>query len=736
MKTSTPPTVNRTSEHLIFLLFLTSLLTPFLYSETSFFGFITERTGFFYAVTDCMVVVALFSPGFLTAKPSRIQMAMLLFLAIVGLADGLGVDPLLSYFSSYTRLDGFLTYLHLGLYFLVLARTPLSKTQWNRALFLSVSIAALIVLKGYFSTTGWQAIDRRLVATVGNPSFLASYLMMNVFIAIYLANQFPSVSRWRKALPTGAVVLILTGGIYLTGTRSAVLGLVAGILYLSAFLTWQQHRGLSTLLLRLSLVVAVLTGLFWLALSSDFLQKSSIVYRLTHYSGVNNTLSPRYVCWKIGLDAFAERPLLGWGQETFSYGFARHFDPTILVGGNFEWYDRTHSMLIDWAYSTGIGGLLAYLLIWVALVNTLRTNGTVLTVSDRGVLGAVFVAYFFFNMLNVDSLLPLQTFFLLLALANATPRHTGITWQRPTWLVPVRIACLFLILVIANYGVYELYRTGQALKTQQTLGDPQQRYDALEKSYYKATLRKLDLADLLESQTLTILQSDAQPAVKQFCYQRTVTVIDQQLDGHPRYTRLMARAASLFLAGGDTDKTIDLCQQIIDIEGPRRPSAFLQLGNAYLRKNEFGKAQVLFDQAYRLQPNWEEPLLYKALTFAVQRDTAQCYQTMRSINTETLVNKLNFVKQVYLQTGNPHAFVERIDQTNPKARFSPQVFMEWALMAFDTKDPVQMTSALNSFYNHFLHERFTYPQVKQIIDDGRRGIRPDVLATMIPELSR
>lgn len=308
MKPSTPPRGSRTSEQLIFFLFLGSLLTPFLYSETSFFGFITERTWFFYVVTDSMVVVALLTPGFLTTKPSHIQMAVMLFLGVVGLANGLGVDPLLSYFSSYTRLDGFLTYLHLGLYFLVLARTPLSKTQWNRALLLSVGIAALIVLKGYFSTTGWQAVDRRLVATVGNPSFLASYLLMNVFIAIYLANQFPSVSRWRKAVPVGATLLILAGGIYLTGTRSAVLGLVAGILYLSAFVTWQQHRGLSTLMLRLSLVIAGLIGLFWLALSNEFLQKSSIVSptiqaliipsRQGMYAGKSDSMpSPNAHCW-------------------------------------------------------------------------------------------------------------------------------------------------------------------------------------------------------------------------------------------------------------------------------------------------------------------------------------------------------------------------------------------------------------------------------------------------------
>ena len=356
--------------------------------------------------------------------------------------------------------------------------------------------------------------------------------------------------------------------------------------------------------------------------------------------------------------------------------------------------------------------------------------------SDRGLLGSVFVAYFFFNVINVDSLLPLQTFFGLLALVNATPDPPGNRPAKPAWLLPVRVVGLLLIGLLANYGACELYRTVQQLNKQQTLGDVQQRFDALEKTYHGATVRTLDLADLLESQTLSLLQSDAPPAVKQGYYQRTAGIMNEQLARHPQYTRLISRAALLHLAGAETDRAIDLYQRIINIEGTKRPSAFLQLGNAHLRKNEFGRAQALFDQAYRLQPRWEEPLLYKALTFAVQRDTARCFRLMRTISTQTLVTKISFVKQIYVQTGYPHAFVDRIDRTSPKAPFSPQVFMEWALTAFDTNDKVQMTSALNSFYNHYLHERFSYPQVKQIIDDGHRGIRPDVLSTMIPELSR
>ena len=731
---TTSSSISRPTIPVVYGLFLASLLTPLIYSEATFFGFISERTWYFSAVVEAMVLTTLFTTNFFPAKLSTLQTAVLLFLIVIFVADGWGVDPIQSYFSGYARMEGFLLYLHLGLYFFVLTRLSLSKNQWNLALLISATMAVFVVLKGYFSVAGHQAVDHRLISTVGNPSFLASYLLLHVFVAGYLFTQFTTISRLARGLLTGLAVFILISGVYLTGTRSAILGLAAGGIFLVVFLAWYRYRTISKIALWITALLAGLALTFWLVSQIAWLQKLPILYRLTHYSGVNNTFYPRYVCWKIALSGLAERPLLGWGQENFGYGFARHYDPDILLSGNAEWYDRAHNVPIDWAFSAGLIGLLAYLFIWFSLAQRLRARSVLLTSLEKGLLATLFVAYFFFNLLNFDNLLPLQLFFLLLAFIDTVPSESPVPSQPQPWLWPARLAMGAIVLLLANYAVYEPYQTLRQLDKQEQIGNVQERLQSLENIYRQVTGRKLDLADVMESLTLSVLQSDAPLVTKTACYQKTVSVMDEQMAEHPDFTRLMARVGSLYLAGGDLDKTIAICQKINAIEGAKRPTALLQLGNAYLYKSAFPQAMSSFDQAFRLQPRWQDPLLYKALAFAIQKDTAQCYQLLRQINTPTLVNKLLFVKQIYRQSGYPHEFLNRIEQTPDQAQFTPQVFVEWALAAFDSNDKSQMTSALNSFYNHYLHKRFTYSEVKEVIEEGKRGIRPDKLVTMTNEL--
>ncbi|MVM37150.1 hypothetical protein GO730_04965 [Spirosoma sp. HMF3257] len=296
-------------------LFLASLLTPLIYSSTTYFGYISERTWYINALIESLFLVAVFTPGFFVARLSRLQLAVLLFLAILFVADGLGVDPIQSFFSGYARMEGFLLYLHLGLYFFALVRVPFPKPYWNGALLLVVIIAVFVTVKGYVSSTGWQAIDHRLIATVGNPSFLSVYLLLPIFISLYLYGQFPTVSRLIKGTMVGISLCVLTGGIYLTGTRSAIIGLASGCIYLVTISLWSRYQTFSKRIGWLVLMVAVVSTLFWVARNNPLLQKFPIMYRLTHYSGDNNTLSPRFICWKIGLHGVTERPLLGWGRR-------------------------------------------------------------------------------------------------------------------------------------------------------------------------------------------------------------------------------------------------------------------------------------------------------------------------------------------------------------------------------------------------------------------------------------
>jgi O-antigen ligase len=710
------------------------------YSSTTYFGFVSERTWYFSALVEAMAVIAVFRPGFFSGKLSRLQLSVLFLLLVLALADSLGVDPRQSFFSTYLRLEGILLYLHLGLYFFVLTRISFSQQQWNAALLFSVSVALVVVIWGATQNSGWQAVDHRLVATVGNPAFLAAYLLMNLFLGVYLVTQLPRIALPIRLTVLGLVGVTLVTGIYLSGTRSALLALVLSGLYLAGATMWRHAQNWRVSLGWLALGLAILGGSFWLVSQLAFFQQFPIMYRLTHFSGEFNTFSPRFVCWKIGLDSFLDRPLLGWGQENFSYGFACNYDASLAVAGTQDWYDRTHNLFIDWLFSAGILGLSGYLFVWLCLVQRLRTKRNV-TPFERVTLSSIFVSYFLFNLLNFDSLLSLQLFFILLAFVDTATSSTSPTSVSAStlslrWLLPARIGVLTLAVTLFVYSVYRPYRTLRALDRQNLLTDAQQRIMALESIYNNEPGRQLDLSDAATSLTLSVLQSTLPPTTKQFCYQRSGQLVNEQLRQHPDYTRLMARAAALYLAGGESDKAIDTYRQINRLESNRRPSAFLQLGNALLAKQQFSQAIAVFDTASRLQPQWQEPLLYKALTFALQRDTSHCFATLRNISTETLINRLAFIKRIYAQTGNPHEFVNRVSQTAYKGTYPPAVFVEWALTAFDTHDLTQMTSAINSLYHLYPNSKYDYATMQQVISDGRRGIRPDRLTAMAQDIAQ
>ncbi|WP_332367801.1 tetratricopeptide repeat protein [Spirosoma telluris] len=409
-----------------------------------------------------------------------------------------------------------------------------------------------------------------------------------------------------------------------------------------------------------------------------------------------------------------------------------------MLSSGYSWYDRAHNVLIDLGFSAGILGLLAYLFLWICLIGRLRTTNSLLSSLDRRILGALFMAYFFFNLFNFDSLLPLQLIFLLLAFIDISPVSTASVSPSPNsfWVPVSQGVATLLITGLAIYSVYQPYRTLRALDRQNKLADIQERTRALETIYQEATGRQLDMADNMVSLALSVLQSNQPESAKQLCYQRATALMNEQLAKHPRYTRLMTRLVALYIAGREFDKAVTLCQQMNTVEGSIRPPAFIQLGNAYINKGAYSQALVAFEQARQLYPRWEEPMLYKALTFAIQRDTSQCYQLLRTISTQTLTSRLLFVKQIYGQAGAPQQFPRRLEHTENKEPYTPDVYVEWALSAFDLNDTYQMTTAINSFYNMYFRNQRDYQEFKELIDKGKRGIRPDRLAELARNLAQ
>src|SRR6185437_12185530 len=78
----------------------------------------------------------------------------------------------------------------------------------------------------------------------------------------------------------------------------------------------------------------------------------------------------RTMQWRAAIEAFKDRPLLGYGLENHHLAWSAHFDPDIQRVDT-EIFDRTHNQFLEVLATTGIVGSVAFLAIWLAIGTTL-----------------------------------------------------------------------------------------------------------------------------------------------------------------------------------------------------------------------------------------------------------------------------------------------------------------------------------------------------------------------------
>jgi len=103
-------------------------------------------------------------------------------------------------------------------------------------------------------------------------------------------------------------VAIVAAAIALTGSRGAILGAIVA----AAVLLW-ENRGLGRRLFALIIVLFAILTVLALTVPADIALRYSLTSVLTSQG------SGRLPLWKLALVAFRQKPLLGWGYNTFSF---------------------------------------------------------------------------------------------------------------------------------------------------------------------------------------------------------------------------------------------------------------------------------------------------------------------------------------------------------------------------------------------------------------------------------
>jgi O-antigen ligase/Tfp pilus assembly protein PilF len=329
------------------------------------FPYITGKAFYFRIVIELALPFYLFLILSKTSLRPRIKNWLNLAVGVFFLANLVssffGANPTRSLWGNFERMGGTFYLLHLVLlYFYVQLLGQAGGVYLKRFLQAFVGVATLVTLNGL---SGWVhgptfstdlSLPDRVSSTFGNPIFFASYLIVPLFLAIYFAFS-EDHKVWKILFSIMAVLQLI--GIYSSGTRGALVGLVVAILaggmtYISLNKSLKSRKYVGLILC----TILVILGLFFTFQSK--LSTGGSFSRLVNFH--DNNTKARLIQWKMALQGFKDRPVFGVGSENYYVIANQYYNPEIVKYDS-SWFDKPHNYLLEILVTNGIFGLLTYL---------------------------------------------------------------------------------------------------------------------------------------------------------------------------------------------------------------------------------------------------------------------------------------------------------------------------------------------------------------------------------------
>ncbi|MFC1789567.1 O-antigen ligase family protein [Patescibacteria group bacterium] len=427
------------------------LFTPFIVSGKYFFPFVGPKSIYFFGLVEIIFAVWLIlifiAPKY-RPKLNILTIALIVFIISAILSTFLGADPARSFWSKYERMTGLLMYFHLFAFFLTTSSIFRKKEEWLKIFGVSVFASILMGALTLFNLIGVNLLGNlaeatRGGATIGNSSFLGTYLLFNFFLALYLI--FNSRNLFKVFSVTGLV--IIGAALIFSTARAALLSTIGGLVLL--FLLWLILSGKKNFKLYGTILVIIL--LIGIILSVFLATKPGNFVNDAVKQQIGNTFGGRLIVWEGAWKGFLDRPMFGWGPENFDYVFTKHFNSCMLgpdCGGDI-WYDRAHNVVFDTLVMTGLVGLLSYLGLFLASFYVLWRQFWNQNINfwTAGIFTVVLMAYFIQNLTVFDMVNSYMMFFLMLSFISVLEKKEGnkISERKPNLLVIVAVLIIFII---------------------------------------------------------------------------------------------------------------------------------------------------------------------------------------------------------------------------------------------------------------------------------------------------
>ncbi len=597
-----------------------------------YFPFITGKNFAFRILIELLgalwIWAALKFPRF-RPRPSLIAWAIIAFTVVLGFATIFGLSPYKSFWSNYERMEGYITILHLLLYFLLLTSIFTTERDWSAFFHTSLAVSVIISLYGVFQIAGRFPIHQggtRVDGTLGNATYLAAYLLFHLFFLIWFFLR--TQNRYAR-LSYGAIFILEAVILYFTATRGAILGVLGGLVVLGALLVASAGGRMRRFALAGLGTVLAIPILFFLVKDTTFIRQNFVLARFASISLQEPTTQSRMIIWNIALQGWRERPLLGWGQESFTYLFSKYYDPRLWRQE--PWFDRAHNIFLDYLVSGGLLGLAAYVSLYGAggwlLIRSFRRG--VISGVTLSALGAILAAHAFQNIFVFDNLTSHLLFFAVLGFISsyslapqpeptASRRSPTLPAAPPADLAPAARWGLGLFLALALalalwFSIMKPIFAARAIIDALKVGarqDPRGKVDAAIAEFRRGIgYRTFGTTEVREQSSQTANPLARDPSLADQDKQKFITFViaefERQVREQPFDMRAKAFLASAYSLAGRPADTITAVNEALKVSS-RRQQFYFVAAEAYLNAGQPAEAVRALETAYALAPEYDE----------------------------------------------------------------------------------------------------------------------------------
>ena len=589
---------------------------PFVISSTMFFPFITGKNFLFRILIELLLggwaILAVFDKAY-RPKFSWLLISVLSFVGIIAIADVFGANPFKSFWSNFERMEGLLTLIHLLGYFIVAGVMLNTEKLWDWFWNTTVLVSAIIGIYGIFQLAGKITINQggvRLDATFGNAAYLAIYMLIHVFIAAFLLVRWRGVS-WMKYV-YGSIIILQLVILYFTATRGAFIGIVGGMILTTFLISLfeKERKGVRKISIGILAFLIVSTGIFIFIKDTDLVKKSDTLGRLSSISLEDG--STRFTIWGMAWEGVKERPILGWGQENFNLVFNKYYEPSLYAQE--QWFDRVHSIFLDWLVAGGILGFLSYIAIPIFMLYYLwRRLEINLSVTEKSIFTGLLAGYFFHNIFVFDNIISYIMFFSVAAYIYSHSTMIGekevveSNGENKTGIK--QVATVFIIIAVI-FSLYFFNIKGMASSKAIIAGiSPQaEGVDANIASFEKASaygvVGKQEIAEQAVTTALKVRNQGADIETQTKFLELANKEMGTLIEEVPNDARLRIFYGAFLSQFNLYNEALPHLKKAVELS-PNKQTIRFELGTAYLNLGDENKAFGIFKEAYELDTNFK-----------------------------------------------------------------------------------------------------------------------------------